>query len=121
MTALRGLGVVLPDPPTDESLITDLCGMISSLDENRVALIARVLNQAENFNEVVREQLRGMDIGNRYEMITRAFNSIRGDAREMVKQVEDGRIGGQVQEAALRAAYGPTIRAHSVKRLVVAV
>jgi uncharacterized protein YaaN involved in tellurite resistance len=27
-------------------------------------------------------------------------------------------IGGQVQEAALRAGYGPTIRAESVQRLV---
>jgi hypothetical protein len=92
MGALRDLGLPLADPAAGESPITGLLGKISSLDESRVVLIARVLNQASNFNEVVREQIRGMEIGNRYEAITRAFNSIRDDAREMVKQVEDGRI-----------------------------
>jgi hypothetical protein len=92
MGALRDLGVPLPDPTAGESPMTGLLGKISALDEDRVALIARVLNQAANFNEVVREQIRGMQIGNRYETITTAFNSIRDDAREMVKQVEDGRI-----------------------------
>ncbi len=92
MGALRDLGVPLPDPAAGESPMTGLLGKIAALDEDRVALIARVLNQAANFNEVVREQVRGMQIGNRYETITTAFNSIRDDAREMVKQVEDGRI-----------------------------
>ena len=41
---------------------------------------------------MVREQVQEMRIGERYEEITRAFNSIRDDAREMVKQVDDGRI-----------------------------
>ena len=58
----------------------------------RVTLIARVLNQATNFNEVVREQIKAMEIGQRYETITEAFNSIRDDARGMVAQMEDGRI-----------------------------
>ena len=53
---------------------------------------ARVLNQASAFNEVVREQIRAMEIGQRYETITESFNSIRDDAREMVRQIEDGRI-----------------------------
>ncbi len=90
--ALRDLGLSLPDAGSAESPMTGLLGKISALDEDRVALIARVLNQAATFNEVVREQIRGMQIGNRYETITTAFNSIRDDARDMVKQVEDGRI-----------------------------
>lgn len=44
-------------------------------------LIARVLNQATTFNEVVREQIRAMEIGYRYRQITEAFKSIRDDAR----------------------------------------
>jgi hypothetical protein len=90
--ALRDIGVPLPERSAEESPIAGLLGKISSLDENRVALIARVLTQATNFNEVVREQIRAMDVSNRYEVITTAFNSIRDDAREMVKQVDDGRI-----------------------------
>jgi hypothetical protein len=92
LTALRDMGVPLPDTNAEETPITGLLNKISSLDEGRVVLIARVLNQTANFNEVVRQQVQGMEIGNRYETITTAFNSIRDDAREMVKQVEDGRI-----------------------------
>jgi hypothetical protein len=51
MMAPRGLGVVRPDPSADESPITGWLGRVLPLDENRVVLIARVLNQAGNFNE----------------------------------------------------------------------
>jgi hypothetical protein len=57
-----------------------------------VTAIARTLAQASTFNEVVREQVQAMEIGNRYEQITEAFNSIRDDAKAMVEQVEDGKI-----------------------------
>ncbi|MBV1799093.1 hypothetical protein [Siccirubricoccus sp. G192] len=92
MGALRDLGLPLPEPAAQESPITALLARISGLDQDRVVLIARVLNQATTFNEVVREQIKAMEIGSRYQEITNAFNSIRDDAREMVRQVEDGRI-----------------------------
>jgi hypothetical protein len=92
MGALRDLGLPLPEPAAQESPITALLARISDLDQDRVVLIARVLNQATTFNEVVREQIKAMEIGSRYQEITNAFNSIRDDAREMVRQVEDGRI-----------------------------
>jgi uncharacterized protein YoxC len=41
---------------------------------------------------VVREQITAMHMGERYEDITNAFNSIRDDAKLMVEQVEDGKI-----------------------------
>jgi hypothetical protein len=41
---------------------------------------------------VVREQIQAMEIGRRYEAIASSFNSIRDDAKSMVKQIEDGRI-----------------------------
>ncbi|MBY0332577.1 MAG: hypothetical protein K2X49_18135 [Acetobacteraceae bacterium] len=94
MGALRDLGLPLPtaEGAAAESPITALLARITELDQDRVVLIARVLNQATVFNEVVREQISGMTVGERYRQITEAFNSIRDDAREMVKQVEDGRI-----------------------------
>ena len=33
-----------------------------------------------------------MEIGERYQEITRAFNSIRDDAKAMVDQIEDGKL-----------------------------
>lgn len=92
MGALRDLGLPLPEPGAQETPITALLARIGDLDPDRVVLIARVLNQATTFNEVVREQIKAMEIGDRYQTITNAFNSIRDDAREMVRQVEDGRI-----------------------------
>jgi hypothetical protein len=90
MTQLRDLGLV-PDE-THEAPIIDLLNRITDLDEERVVSIARTLNQASLFNEVVREQLTSMEIGERYEKIAAAFDSIRNDAKGMVEQLEDGKI-----------------------------
>jgi hypothetical protein len=88
--SLRELGLV-PERTQDAPIIA-LLNQITDLDEERVVAIARTLNQASLFNEVVREQVSGMRLGDRYEQITDAFNSIRDDAKEMVQQVEDGKI-----------------------------
>ncbi len=90
LTHLRDLGLV-PET-TEEQPIISLLDRISDLDEEKVVAIARTLNQASLFNEVVREQISSMSLGERYANITNTFNSIRDDARDMVKQIEDGRI-----------------------------
>jgi hypothetical protein len=87
---LRDLNLV-PEK-TDEAPIIDLIDQISDLDPDKTLAIARTLNQASLFNEVVREQVSGMELGERYEEITNAFNSIRDDAKNMVEQVEDGKL-----------------------------
>ena len=92
MGALRDLGLPLPPPAAEATPITGLLSQLGDLDPDRVTLIARVLNQATVFNEVVREQIRAMEIAQRYEVITNSFNSIRDDAKEMVNQLADGRI-----------------------------
>lgn len=93
LNKLHDLGL-LPTETTNsaEAPIVDLLNQITSLDEARVTSIARTLAQASTFNEIVREQVRAMDIGERYNDITNAFNSIRDDARAMVAQVEDGKL-----------------------------
>jgi hypothetical protein len=90
MTQLRDLGLV-PEKQ-DEKPIVALLNRLTVLDENKVVAIARTLSQASLFNEVVREQVSSMTLGERYEKITSAFNSIRDDAKSMVEQVEDGKI-----------------------------
>lgn len=44
------------------------------------------------FNDIVREHVSEMRVGERYEDITQAFNSIRDDAKRMVEQLDDGKI-----------------------------
>jgi hypothetical protein len=88
---LRDLGLV-PEAPAKDAPIVALLNEISDLDEEKVIAIARTLNQASLFNEVVREQVGAMELGSRYEEITNSFNSIRDDAKNMVEQVEDGKV-----------------------------
>ncbi len=88
--SLRELGLM---PETvQEQPIVPLLEKISDLDQDRVLAIARTLNQQSVFNDVVRNQIEAMNIGQRYEEITDAFNSIREDAKSMVDQLEDGTI-----------------------------
>jgi flagellar motor protein MotB len=88
--SLRNLGLVPEDTP--EAPIVALLNQISDLDEDKIVAIARTLNQATLFNEVVREQVSAMELGTRYEEIVKSFDSIRDDAKGMVEQVEDGKI-----------------------------
>jgi len=90
MTRLRDLGLV-PEK-TEEAPIVALLNRVADLDQDKVVAIARTLSQASLFNQVVREQISSMKLGERYEIITNGFNSIRDDAKGMVKQIEDGRI-----------------------------
>ena len=92
MNALHDMGL-MPDGGTgEEAPIIVLLNLISDLDEQRVAAIARTLDKSSLFNDVVREQVQAMEIGERYEQITNSFNSIRDDAKKMVQQIEDGRV-----------------------------
>lgn len=88
---LRDMGLM----PTkiEPAPINVLLEKISDLDKDKIALIARTLGQGEVFNEVVRRETAEMKIGQRYQQITEGFNSIRDDAKRLVDQVEDGKIG----------------------------
>jgi hypothetical protein len=90
VNAIRDLGI-WPEQQ-GEAPITGLLQQITELDETRVILIGRTLSQASAFNEVVREQVAAMKIGERYEDITKGFDSIRDDAKGMVDQLADNKI-----------------------------
>jgi len=90
VNAIRDLG--LWPESQGEQPITSLLSQITELDETRVILIGRTLSQASAFNEVVREQVAAMQIGERYEDITKGFDSIRDDAKGMVDQLADNKI-----------------------------
>ncbi|NWH07793.1 MAG: cell surface protein, partial [Alphaproteobacteria bacterium] len=81
----------MPDK-IEEAPIIPLLQKISDLSPDKIAVIARTLGQASVFNEVVREQISGMEVGERYREITQAFNSIRDDSKRMVDQISDGTL-----------------------------
>ncbi len=90
VSQIRDLGL-MPEQAAEAPVVA-LLEKITDVDEDKVIAIARTLSQASIFNDVVREQVTQMKIGERYEEITQAFNSIRDDAKSMVKQVEDGKV-----------------------------
>lgn len=90
LSTLRDIGIT-PESEADAP-INALLEQISELSPDKVLVISRTLSQASNFNEVVRTQVQQMDIGERYEEITNAFNSIRDDAKTLVDQLADGKI-----------------------------
>jgi hypothetical protein len=91
MGGLKQLGLV-PGGKNGAAPIVALLEQISDLEPDKVAAIARTLDQASLFNDVVREQVAGITVGQRYEDITKAFNTIRDDAKSLVDQYADGKI-----------------------------
>ena len=91
MGGLKQLGLV-PGGRSGAAPIVALLEQISDLEPDKVAAIARTLDQASLFNDVVREQVAGITVGERYENITRAFNTIRDDTKSLVDQYADGKI-----------------------------
>ncbi|MEQ1866564.1 MAG: cell surface protein [Micropepsaceae bacterium] len=90
LSTLRDMGIV--PAKGEDAPINALLQKISDLDQDRIAVIARTLNQAANFNEIVREHVSAMQVGDRYRQITDGFNSIRDDAKAMVDQISDGKV-----------------------------
>lgn len=87
---LKDLGLVAKS--SEPAPIVALLNQIADLDQARVTAIARTLDQASYFNEVVRGEVANMKVGERYEGITAAFDSIRDDAKALVDQYADGKI-----------------------------
>jgi len=92
MDKVRDLGLLPQTDDKREEPIVALLNQIADIDQDRIIAIARTLNQASFFNDVVREQVKAMKISDRYEEITNSFKSIRDDAKNMVDQLDDGKI-----------------------------
>jgi len=90
LTTVRDMG--LNPESSSEDPIAALLDKIVDLDKDKVAIIARTLSQASTFNEIVRNEISAMKIGERYNDIVEGFNSIRDDAKSMVDQLEDGTL-----------------------------
>ncbi|MFC0217149.1 cell surface protein [Pseudochelatococcus lubricantis] len=89
--ALRDLGLV-KDGAAEESPIVGLLNKIADIEPDKIAVITRTLQQMSVFNEVVRNEVAQIVVGQRYEDIAKAFDSIRDDAKRMVDQLDDGKI-----------------------------
>jgi hypothetical protein len=90
LATVTDLGIKIK--PTDNDPITALLEQIALIDHDKVAIIGRTLAEASTFNEIVRNEVAAMEIGDRYNKIVEAFNSIRKDSKGLVDQLSDGKI-----------------------------
>lgn len=90
LTTVRDMGLKAQSSGQDP--IVALLQNIADLDKDKITVIARTLAEASTFNEIVRNEISAMKIGERYNDIVESFNSIRNDAKMMVDQLEDGRV-----------------------------
>ena len=90
LSTVRDMG--LRTEPAGQDPIVALLQQIAELDKDKVTIIARTLAEASTFNEIVRNEISAMKIGERYNDIVESFNSIRDDAKSLVDQLDDGRI-----------------------------
>ncbi|MGE3918959.1 MAG: cell surface protein [Hyphomicrobiaceae bacterium] len=90
LSTVRDMGLRVQ--PSGQDPIVALLEQIAELDKDKITVIARTLAEASTFNEIVRNEISAMKIGERYNDIVESFNSIRDDAKSLVDQLEDGRI-----------------------------
>lgn len=66
---------------------------VRHVDEARALAIANVVKHMSDFNQLVRENVENINVGNRYLEISQMFDSIREDSKRLIAQLDDGKIG----------------------------
>jgi hypothetical protein len=77
------------DAPAE--LIT-LLESVKHLDEPKVLAIANVIRHMSVFNQLVRDNVENITVGDRYMQITEMFDSVRDDSKKLISQLGDGKI-----------------------------
>lgn len=66
---------------------------VKHIDEARTLVIANTVKYMSSFNQMVRDNVENINIGDRYLEITQGFDSVREDSKTLIKQLDDGKIG----------------------------
>lgn len=75
-----------------ENELIHLLEDVKHLDESKVLAIAEVLKHMSTFNQLVRDNVENIAVGNRYLEISQMFDSIREDSKRLIDQLEDGKF-----------------------------
>lgn len=81
---------ILPADETPE--LVRLLEEVRHVDEAKVLAIANTVKNMAVFNQMVRDNVEDIRIGNRYLEITQMFDSIREDSKKLIAQLDDGRL-----------------------------
>jgi hypothetical protein len=66
---------------------------VRHVDEAKALAIANTIKYMSTFNQLVRDNVENINVGNRYLEISQMFDSIREDSKKLIHQLEDGKIG----------------------------
>jgi len=90
LSTLEKFGLSAKDSQNNEliSLLED----VKHLDEGKALAIAEVLKHMSTFNQLVRDNVENIQVGNRYLEISQAFDSIREDSKRLISQLDDGKF-----------------------------
>ena len=69
-----------------------LLDQVKHVDEAKAMAIAKVIQHMSEFNQLVRDNVENISIGNRYLDIAQQFDSIREDSKALISQLDDGKI-----------------------------
>lgn len=90
--AVSGLAKLGISVPQAEAPVVALIEKIAKYDNAKALAVAQTLQKSSAFNEVVRGEIKGMEISTRYANIAESFNSIRDDAATMASWMDDGKL-----------------------------
>lgn len=90
LNVLEKFGLSASDEAPQE--LIHLLESVKHVDEAKALAIADVIKHMSTFNEMVREHVASITIGNRYMEITQMFDSVREDSKKLIAQLDDGRI-----------------------------
>jgi len=92
MVVLDKFGISAKDEAPSE--LVNLLEGVKHIDEAKVLAIAEVIRHMSTFNQLVRDNVENIQVGNRYMEITQLFDSVREDSKMLISQLDDGRISG---------------------------
>lgn len=92
MTMLASVGISLQHKSTAVDAILPLISELEKIDPDNALTVGRVMQMSSAFNEVVREQISSVKIGDRYADIAALFDSVRTDTKDMVGWMADGKL-----------------------------
>jgi hypothetical protein len=90
--AIKVLGQFKASTEDTNSELVRLLEDVKHLDEPKVLAISRTISYMSRFNQLVRDNVEDINVGNRYLEISQAFDSIREDSKTLINQLQDGKI-----------------------------
>ncbi len=66
---------------------------VRHIDEAKALAIAKTIKHMSTFNKLVRDNVENINVGNRYLTISQMFDTIREDSKNLIAQLDDGKIG----------------------------